>query len=109
MINPEGFRRREEKKELKEQGPLRDHTNYGREVVENLELKENETFVDVGCGSGVHTIMGGQEKAKAIGIDFNEDNIKFAVKLAKLVELVFLDKDSPKIFFLYLKTELKKR
>ena len=109
MIKPEGFRWRKERKELKEQRPLRDHTNYGREVVENLELKENETFVDVGCGSGVHTIMGGQEKAKAIGIDFNEDNIKFAVKLAKLIELVFLDKEFAKNFLSLFKDRIEKK
>jgi len=109
MINPEGFGRRKEQKELKEQRPLRDHTNYGREVVDNLELKENEIFVDVGCGSGVHTIMGSQEKAKAIGIDFNEGNIKFAVKLAKLIELVFLDKEFAKNFLSLFKDRIEKK
>lgn len=91
----EKIERQFEKRKERER-PLRTHTNYGREVVENLNLKPKELFVDVGSGIGLATIMAAEEKAKAIGIDFNKENVKFAKDLAKLFELVFLDKETAK-------------
>lgn len=82
-------------------------TNYGWETVENLELKSGETFVDVGCGTGLASIMGAEEGAKAIGIDFCPENVELAQNLAKLTELVFKNKETAENLSLIIEETLK--
>lgn len=87
--------------------PKRVFTNYGWETVKNLELKSGETFVDIGCGTGLASIMGAEEGAKAIGIDFSQGNLELAQNLAKLTELVFKDKETAENLSLIIEKESK--
>ncbi len=71
----------------------RGKTNYGKEVLERLQIKERERVVDVGCGIGLQTTMAGKlNGAEAIGIEFDRGTIKFAEFIAKITELSFQDR-----------------
>lgn len=71
----------------------RSKTNYGREVLEPLKIREGERFVDIGSGVGLQTLMAGKlNGAEAIGIEFDRGTIKFAEFIAKITELSFRDR-----------------
>lgn len=75
----------------------RGKTNYGREVLEPLEIKGGEKFVDIGSGIGLQTLMAGKlNRAEAVGVEFDKGTIKLAEFIAKITELSFKDRKTGK-------------
>lgn len=54
---------------------------YGQDVLKLLDIDENSTVIDLGCGNGALTHKIAEMGCKVIGIDGSEDMIKIAKEL----------------------------
>ncbi|MDO8489685.1 MAG: methyltransferase domain-containing protein, partial [Candidatus Omnitrophota bacterium] len=60
-------------------GQVRNFTHYPVEkILESLDVKEGEVFLDLGCAPGVQVISAALREARAIGVDIFRGNIRLA-------------------------------
>lgn len=57
-------------------------------ILENVEIPESGTVLDVGCGGGalIKSVLSRNDSLKAVGIDISEESVKMVSSISERVE-----------------------
>ena len=69
-------------------------------LLENIELQENQRFLEVGCGTGAVSLYCAQNyPLQVVGVDLDPDQIQNAQSNAKGIDMQFLEADAAHLPF----------
>ena len=62
-------------------------------LLENVEIPESGTVLDVGCGGGalIKSVLSQNDSLKAVGVDISEESVKMASSISERVETCCCD------------------